>query len=363
MLESHEELPSEKVRLEQPYFNQVLDAITDLVLVKGENSKILWANKAFREFYGMSNKQLREIIDAPFNEADNTKQYVKDDAYVFQTGKTLNIPKEKVTRYDGYVGTFHTVKSAIQDSQGKIIMTVGVSRDITAELEVQRRLEEARATYFQAAKMAVIGEMAAEVAHEVNTPLTTIQILSETLSKLVKKGKDEKEAVSEALQRIHHAVLLISKNISELKLFPKSDHEDHYIKLQIGRVIEVALSVCEERLIQNGVNLQVHYPRELPEIFGSPTLLSQVVLSLINTAHDSIFSLSEKSILVEVSLVDPFIEVSLIASGSGTPDKVDYENDPGALESSKDIVVRHGGTMAISNNSTNTKFLLQLPYV
>ena len=64
---------------------QVLDAIGDMVLVKGAGSRILWANAAFRGFYGMTNEQLQGLIDAPFNEPDYTQQYVKDDAFVFET--------------------------------------------------------------------------------------------------------------------------------------------------------------------------------------------------------------------------------------------------------------------------------------
>ena len=65
-----------------------------------------------------------------------TEQYVKDDAYVFHTGRVLDIPREPVTRHDGVVRIFHTVKSPIVDASGRVVMTVGVSRDIT-DHEVQ----------------------------------------------------------------------------------------------------------------------------------------------------------------------------------------------------------------------------------
>jgi len=89
--------------------HQVLDAIADMVLVKGPHSKIVWANAAFLEFYGMTNEQLRGIIDAPFNEPDYTQKYVRDDAIVFETGEILDIPEEQMTRHDGRVFLVHTV--------------------------------------------------------------------------------------------------------------------------------------------------------------------------------------------------------------------------------------------------------------
>lgn len=137
-----------KLRESEQKYQQILDAIADMVLVKGPKSCIVWANKAFRDYYGMSNEQLRDLIDAPFNEPDYTLQYVKDDAYVFETGQMLVIPEEPVTRYDGEVGRFHTVKSAIRNEKGQIVMTVGVSRDLSdrkrAEEELREREERLR---------------------------------------------------------------------------------------------------------------------------------------------------------------------------------------------------------------------------
>ncbi|MBH8567010.1 PAS domain-containing sensor histidine kinase [Nostoc sp. CENA67] len=126
------------LRENEKTYQQILDAITDMVLVKGAKSRIIWANKAFRDYYGMSDEQLRDIIDAPFNEPDNTLQYIKDDVYVFETGQTLEIPQEPSTRYDGEVRLFHTIKSAIRNEQGQVVMTVGVSRDICERQQAQK---------------------------------------------------------------------------------------------------------------------------------------------------------------------------------------------------------------------------------
>ncbi len=129
-----------RLRETERMYRQMLDAISDLVLCKGPGSKIVWANKAFTDYYGMTNEQLHETIDAPFAEPDNTLQYVKDDAAVFETGEQLDIPREPVTRYDGEVRQFNTIKSPILDGSGNVVMTVGVSRDITERELAEREL-------------------------------------------------------------------------------------------------------------------------------------------------------------------------------------------------------------------------------
>jgi rsbT co-antagonist protein RsbR len=121
-------------------YTHALDAISDMVLVKGAQSRIVYANRAFRDYYGMTNEQLADLVDAPFNEPDYTQQYIKDDAHVFGTGETLHIPDEPVTRFDGVVRRFQTVKSAIRDEAGQVNLTVGVSHDITEQSEAEGHL-------------------------------------------------------------------------------------------------------------------------------------------------------------------------------------------------------------------------------
>ncbi|MFO7682693.1 MAG: GAF domain-containing protein [Chloroflexota bacterium] len=154
-------------------YQQILDAITHMVLVKGSESRIVWANKAFREYYGMSNEVLQNLIDAPFNEPDYTLQYVKDDAYVYETGTVLDIPEEIVTRYDGHEGLFHTVKSPIYDADNQIIMTVGVSEEIS-----ERKRVEAAMT-----KQAVELQTVADLSTAVSKTLDTEQLLQEVVDR------------------------------------------------------------------------------------------------------------------------------------------------------------------------------------
>jgi PAS domain S-box-containing protein len=132
----------EALRESELRYQQILDAITDMILVKGEKSSIVWANKAFREYYGMTNEQLRDMIDAPIVEPDYTLQYIKDDAQVFESGEILLIPEEPVTRYDGTIRPFETFKAPIRDLNGNVVMTVGVSRDITERKKEKEALNE-----------------------------------------------------------------------------------------------------------------------------------------------------------------------------------------------------------------------------
>jgi PAS domain S-box-containing protein len=138
----------QQLRDSEKRYHQILDSIADMVLVKGPESKILWANQSFRDYYGMSEEELEGIVDAPFNIPDYTLQYIKDDSFVFQTGHTLEIPEEPVVRHDGEVRLFSTVKTPIRNQEGRITMTVGVSRDMT-ERKLAEELVKASETKYR----------------------------------------------------------------------------------------------------------------------------------------------------------------------------------------------------------------------
>jgi rsbT co-antagonist protein RsbR len=155
------------LQIDAAMYLQALDGVSDMVLCKGPQAHIVYANKAFRDFYGMTQEQIQGLIDAPFAEPDYTQQYIKDDTAVFTTGQTLTIPEEPVTRHDGEVHLFHTVKSACRDARGQIVRTIGVSWDITERAQWE---EAVRQTIQQEE---VIRHQAA-VLEELSTPLIPV---------------------------------------------------------------------------------------------------------------------------------------------------------------------------------------------
>ncbi len=137
----------QQLRESEKRYHQILDSIADMVLVKGSQSKILWANQAFRDYYGMSEQELQGIVDAPFANPDDTLQYIKDDTFVFETGQTLAISEEPVVRHDGEVRLFSTVKTPIRNEDGQVTMTVGVSRDMTERKLAEEAVKASESKY------------------------------------------------------------------------------------------------------------------------------------------------------------------------------------------------------------------------
>ncbi|MEG4004604.1 PAS domain S-box protein [Microcoleus sp. Pol11C1] len=141
------EAAQQKLRDSEQKYHQILDSIADIVLVKGPQSKIVWANKAFRDYYGMTQDELQGIVDAPFSAPDHTLEYIKDDAFVFETGQTLEISEEPITRHDQEVRMFSTVKTPIRNADDQIVMTIAVSRDMTERKKTEEAVKASESKY------------------------------------------------------------------------------------------------------------------------------------------------------------------------------------------------------------------------
>lgn len=102
--------------------------MTEFVLVKDERSRLLWANRAFCEYYGVTRAQLRDQIDGSHSDPDDTLQYVRDDRQVLRTGVALTTV-EPISRHDGNVEYYATIKTRLTDEPGDTVLgTVGTSR-------------------------------------------------------------------------------------------------------------------------------------------------------------------------------------------------------------------------------------------
>lgn len=121
----------EQTRKTERLYHQVLDAITDLVVVKSRGSRIRWANRAFREYYGILPGEETGSGTIGTEHPEYTSRYLEADNYVFETGQTHQIQAEPVKRHDNEVRLFHTVKSPIFDDHERVDMVVAASRDIT----------------------------------------------------------------------------------------------------------------------------------------------------------------------------------------------------------------------------------------
>ena len=158
---------------------------------------------------------------------------------------------------------------------------------LRAEIDERKRLEQAK---LQAERLAIVGSMAAQVAHEIRNPLGAISLnldlISEDLSTLENINGSVSEECQSLLQEMRSQVLRIHQVMQEYLRFgrmPKLKRAE----LSLRSLLEQKLSFVQPLLDQKHVELRKNLNPELPAVQGDPDQIWEVVLNLIRNAVDA----------------------------------------------------------------------------
>ena len=145
---TEQERAHEALRSSEHRYVQILDSVQDMIFTKNERLELVWANAATRAFYGLAAEEVRGVAGLPGERIGVTNASLQDDRAVFGSGQVVERPEEPRTTPSGETRTFHTVKSPISDTEGRVVELVAVSRDVTErkrELDAQKLLARASA--------------------------------------------------------------------------------------------------------------------------------------------------------------------------------------------------------------------------
>lgn len=161
-------------------------------------------------------------------------------------------------------------------------------RNKTHDTLAQMALEEQKLKSIQMAKMSSLGQMAAGVAHEMNTPLT---LMVGHLSLLSKKLGSNQE-IKHHLHDMEVAIERTIKIVKALRNFSFDDSSEPLTEISVNELIDETLSFCRERISFSKLKLELDIDQEF-FVLGRPIELSQVLLNIINNAIDAVKLRSE----------------------------------------------------------------------
>lgn len=166
---------------------------------------------------------------------------------------------------------------------GAIGITVN---DADRRLKLQyAELQEAQQQLGQAAKLASIGELAGGMAHEINTPITSILSLSSHLA----EGKNSATLTSgqrRMLKLVAEQAERVAAVVSNLLTFSRQSPME-FESVRIVDVLERAIALVQFRFKSGNIGLQREISNGLPPIPGNPSRLTEVFVNLLNNSIDS----------------------------------------------------------------------------
>jgi signal transduction histidine kinase len=155
---------------------------------------------------------------------------------------------------------------------------------------------------FQQAKLASLGEMIGNIAHQWRQPLNTLGIIIQDVENAFMFDELDEEYVGNMANDAMQQITYMSSTIDDFRNFFKSDDGEPF---QLSDGVENALSITRAGLKSSGITL-IEDIRDNPTVIGSKNQYIQVLINLVKNAQD---------VLVEKEVERARIKIALKQSG------------------------------------------------
>ncbi len=242
---------------------------------------------------------------------------------------------------------------------------------IEAAGQTNIELERSREHLLQAEKMAMVGKLAAGMAHSIRNPLTSVKMRLFSLGRSLKLSDYQKEDFDVISEEIRHTDAIV-QSFLEFSRPPRLKMQ----QISPSIVVDMGLQLLEHRLKSYDVTVNVIRKHQLPEIQADPEQLKEVLVNLIINACEAMEQGGSIVIEEEEDLAAPSGRVAVIRlkdNGPGIPESIQHnifqpffstkEEGTGlGLSIAARIVEEHQGRLDIqSKEGQGATFIITLP--
>ena len=304
----------EDLKKSEKKYNAVFNNIPRaLFLLNRETLAILDCNRSATSLYGYNKG---EMIGKNFMEffAENDREEHKSLIKGLQNiNRVRHLGKEERSFY---------VDINLTDSDyqvgPKVILAMVI--DVTERIEAEQQV-------IQANKMATLGEMATGVAHELNQPLSVIQMISNLFVRKLDRGAlPDKETLSDVSSKLQSNVERASKIINHMREFGRKSALE-VSSVHLNDVILKSLDFFSQQLRLRNIEVVLELEEKIPSIMADPNRLEQVFINLLTNARDAIeekalqdpSSPGDKRITIRTHSNRRYVFAEVCDSGTGIP--------------------------------------------
>ncbi len=344
------------------HFQKALDLTGNGLLLQDKEGQPLYINQALSTIFGSSQEEIiAEGLKRLFPE-ESLKKFKKN---ILPETLRFGIKKDEIEGINSQGEHFPLSISTmcVEENDDKNVGFVTLCRDMSEEIEFRRRR-------LHSDKLAAVGEMLAEVAHELNNPLTSVVGFSELLLR-----KRVSPDIKRLLRRISSEAIRTSKIVRNLLSVVRS-HQPEKMEVGINGVIQNVLELKTRQLHIDNIRLvrRLSEDKTLPMVLGDYQQLLEVFLNVINNAHQAISSDRGKGTLtIETSSKKDSVVIRISDTGPGIPESVigklfqpffttKSDGSGLGLNISKKIIQEHGGDITVENGrQRGCTFTISLP--
>jgi PAS domain S-box-containing protein len=266
------------------FLNNIIRSSPDAIIGASLKGIIFAWNKGAEETLGYSAKEVVGKMDV-------RELYGGDEAYVVMkkmrgpeyggAGKLRSYPMT-YRHKDGSRVEGNLSANIIYDQDGNEFASVGFFVDLGERLKMERKLHRIQEQLLQSEKLAAMGRLTSQLAHELNNPLYGIMNTLELMKTEISPTNKRRKLLDMALSECMRLTDMLRKTLS----FSKPDQEER-CTVDINTILDEILLLHEKQLREIDIKLTTDFAGDLKPIMASKNQLRQVFLNMISNAKDA----------------------------------------------------------------------------
>lgn len=341
----------QELRGSQKLLNAVIEGASDAIYVKDREGRYLLCNSATGGFTGKNPAAIIGNNDTFIFPASEAECLMERDREIIASGRTITV-EEPLTDAGGDIRTFLSTKGPLYDGQGNIYGLFGITRDITlikraedvlrranedlekrvsertAELvasrtQLERQHEELTSTYRKLteetnehiraiealreqerllilqSRMAAMGDMLGNIAHQWRQPLNVLGMKVQQLALAHEDGSFSRELLDGNVDDVMIIVKSLSQTIDDCLRLASPDREKS--RFSVNEIVRRTVSLISESFNNRQISVEILAAEELL-IEGYPNEYAQVLLNILMNARDACIDKQPEKCCITVRL-------------------------------------------------------------
>ena len=363
---THRKQTEEAARLEKERAERYLHISRAMIIGLDCKGNISLINHRGCEILGYTEEEImgKNWFDTILLEADRHAVKAVFQQVISGNTEPLTYFENEIRDKQGDVRYMAWNNTVQKNADGRIIGTLSSGQDITERKQAEEKTRQHQQELTHVMRLSTVGEMASEMAHELNQPLSAVTSYCEAALASFQNPSSSSSVVGidEILRRAIAQAHRASGVIRHLRNFLKKG-DIQKKSLDVDQVVRTATQFFGQEIQSPDLTVEIRLGGQGAKIFACEVQIEQVLLNLLVNGRDAIHGLgtNEGRLIWQTRILpDNFIEISLRDNGPGISDTIvgkifepfqtTKESGIGiGLSISRSIIENHGGHMWASN--------------